>query len=147
MVDSAASIAVIAIEIKNLNLSNFLNIDGKNSTGNTMIAKKLNEIAIAYKTHAENKYRFCFALLKCQDKDTKQNIVEKNNSGPYIRAVRERIICHSEKANNPVATKAIIILLSLGAYFRMFDLGNPGFWGDEETSSIPAKSLALGQGT
>jgi hypothetical protein len=38
----------------------------------------------------------------------------------------------------------IITLIILGSFFRLYDLGEPGFWGDEETSSIPAKSLALG---
>lgn len=39
-----------------------------------------------------------------------------------------------------------LTVLILGAVFRLYDLGNPGFWGDEETSSMPAKSFALGQG-
>lgn len=36
-----------------------------------------------------------------------------------------------------------MIVLLLGALFRLYDLGSPGFWGDEETSSMPARSLAL----
>lgn len=40
----------------------------------------------------------------------------------------------------------VVTVILLGAYFRLVDLNNPGFWGDEETSSIPARSLALEQG-
>lgn len=35
------------------------------------------------------------------------------------------------------------LILVLGVFFRVFDLGVMGFWGDEETSSMPAKHLAL----
>lgn len=48
--------------------------------------------------------------------------------------------------DNTLATLIVLTILFLGAFFHIHDLGNPGFWGDEETSSMPAKSLALGNG-
>ena len=41
---------------------------------------------------------------------------------------------------------ALLAILFLGTFFHVHDLGNPGFWGDEETSSMPAKALAQGNG-
>jgi len=46
-----------------------------------------------------------------------------------------------------INTIAIVLIIAMGSYFRLVDLGNPGFWGDEDTSSLPAKSFALGQGS
>jgi len=39
-----------------------------------------------------------------------------------------------------------LFLILSSAYFRTIDLGSPGFWGDEETTSLPAISVAKGQG-
>jgi hypothetical protein len=48
--------------------------------------------------------------------------------------------------DNKVEVFIFISVLFLGAIFRIYDLGSPGFWGDEETSSMTAKSLAMGNG-
>ena len=40
----------------------------------------------------------------------------------------------------------VLLLTIVAALPRLYHLGEPGFWGDEETSSMPAKSLAVGNG-
>ena len=40
----------------------------------------------------------------------------------------------------------ICIVLLLGFFLRFYSLDHLSYWGDEETSSLPAKSLALGEG-
>lgn len=49
--------------------------------------------------------------------------------------------------NRPLWTNlTIIILLLAAAFFRLPDLGELGFYGDEETTSFPARSVAQGNG-
>lgn len=40
----------------------------------------------------------------------------------------------------------VFIVLLLGVFFRFYSLDHLSYWGDEETSSLPARSLALGEG-
>ncbi|MBL4773909.1 MAG: glycosyltransferase family 39 protein, partial [Alcanivoracaceae bacterium] len=48
--------------------------------------------------------------------------------------------------NKIIETFIVLSVLLLGIYFHFHNLENPGFWGDEETSSMPAKALAMGNG-
>ena len=48
--------------------------------------------------------------------------------------------------NNYKIPLLVLLLTIIAALPRLYHLGDPGFWGDEETSSMPAKSLALGNG-
>jgi len=51
---------------------------------------------------------------------------------------------HSQ--HNVTQLSLVFIVLILGVFFRFYSLDHLSYWGDEETSSLPARSLALGEG-
>jgi 4-amino-4-deoxy-L-arabinose transferase-like glycosyltransferase len=48
--------------------------------------------------------------------------------------------------HNIAQVSLVFIVLFLGFFFRFYSLDHLSYWGDEETSSLPARSLALGEG-
>jgi len=47
---------------------------------------------------------------------------------------------------NTASISIVCVVIFLGFFFRFYSLDHLSYWGDEETSSLPAKSLALGEG-